>query len=71
VILYGRGYWTEIIDFDALVRHGMIDRKDLALFQYADDPQTALALLQTSLKPEGEEAAPAFAASRTSDRTVG
>ena len=38
VVLYGSSYWNEIINFDALVRHGMIDREDLALFQFADDP---------------------------------
>src|ERR1700704_264481 len=43
VILYGSRYWNEIIDFDALVRHGMIDRADLDLFKFADDPASALA----------------------------
>src|SRR5690349_2642522 len=38
VLLYGSDYWNEIIDFEALVRHGMIDRADLALFRFADDP---------------------------------
>ena len=33
VVLYGSAYWNEIINFDALVRHGMIDREDLSLFQ--------------------------------------
>ena len=42
ILLYGSGYWNEIIDFDALVRHGMIAREDLGLFQFADDPATAL-----------------------------
>ncbi len=65
VLLYGSSYWKEIVDFDALVRHGMIDRKDLELFQYADDPATALRLLQTRLEPGPEVAAPAFARSRT------
>ena len=26
VVLYGSAYWNEVIDFEALVRHGMIDR---------------------------------------------
>ncbi len=26
MLLYGSDYWSEIVDFDALVRHGMIDR---------------------------------------------
>jgi uncharacterized protein (TIGR00730 family) len=65
VILYGTSYWNEIINFEALVRHGMIDRRDLELFQYADDPATALALLQGKLQPEPVQASPCFAQSRT------
>ncbi len=65
VLLYGSSYWKEIVDFDALVRHGMIDRQDLELFQYADDPATALALLQAGLELGPDVAAPAFARSRT------
>jgi predicted Rossmann-fold nucleotide-binding protein len=29
VVLYGSSYWNEIINFEALVRHGVIDREDL------------------------------------------
>ncbi len=29
VLLYGSSYWKEIINFDALVRHGMISPEDL------------------------------------------
>jgi hypothetical protein len=65
VILYGTSYWNEIINFEALVRHGMIDRKDLALFQYTDDPASALALLQRTLQVEPEQDSPSFAHSRT------
>jgi uncharacterized protein (TIGR00730 family) len=65
VLLYGSSYWREIVDFDALVRHGMIDAEDLGLFQFADDPPTALRLLQAGLEPGPEVAAPAFARSRT------
>jgi uncharacterized protein (TIGR00730 family) len=65
VLLYGSSYWKEIVDFDALVRHGMIDRADLELFQFADDPPTALRLLQARLELGPEEPAPAFARSRT------
>jgi uncharacterized protein (TIGR00730 family) len=65
VLLYGSTYWREIIDFDALVRHGMIAPEDLGLFQYADDPATALGLLQAALADEREDATPAFARSRT------
>ena len=64
-ILYGTSYWNEIINFEALVRHGMIERKDLELFRYADDPATALALLQSTLQAQTDEASPCFAHSRT------
>jgi uncharacterized protein (TIGR00730 family) len=49
ILLYGTDYWKEIINFDALVKYGTIARKDLDLFQYADDPQTALKILQDGL----------------------
>jgi uncharacterized protein (TIGR00730 family) len=65
VVLYGSAYWNEIIDFEALVRHGMVDREDLALFKFADDPATALALLQAGIEAKLEEATPAIAHSRT------
>jgi uncharacterized protein (TIGR00730 family) len=63
IVLYGTSYWDEVIDFDALVRHGMIDREDLALFQYADDPTIALQLLQAGIVADREEATPAIARS--------
>jgi uncharacterized protein (TIGR00730 family) len=49
ILLYGSAYWKEIINFDALVKYGMISPEDLDLFQYADDPQTAFELLKTAL----------------------
>ena len=65
VLLFGKTYWNEIIDFDALIRHGMISAEDLDLFQYVDEPQTALELLQRRLAPSADDATPAFAHSRT------
>ncbi len=62
VILYGSSYWREIVDFEALRRHGMIAEEDLTLFEYAEDPAGALRCLQTRLAEEAkEEASPAFA----------
>jgi hypothetical protein len=61
VVLYGPSYWNEIINFDALVRHGVISADDLGLFQFADTPAAALALLQAGLAPEPEGITPAFA----------
>jgi uncharacterized protein (TIGR00730 family) len=67
VILYGSDYWKEIINFEALVRHGMIDRKDLQLFHFADDPAAAFELLRSALIPEPEQPAPRLAHSRTKE----
>jgi uncharacterized protein (TIGR00730 family) len=64
IILYGSGYWNEIINFEALIRHGMISRADLNLFAFADDPNGALRLLQSAIEVGTEEKTPAFAQSR-------
>jgi uncharacterized protein (TIGR00730 family) len=66
ILLYGSAYWKEIVNFDALVRHGMIGPEDLDLFAFADDPATALGLLQGWLRPGAEAAAPDFASSGAS-----
>lgn len=55
IVLYGRSYWREILNFDALVRHGMIDQRDLELFHFADSVAEALALLKAHL-PRGATA---------------
>jgi uncharacterized protein (TIGR00730 family) len=65
VLLYGTSYWDEIVDFEALVRYGTIDRSDLDLFQRTDDPDTAFAMLQSALSVEEEAPSPCFAKSRT------
>ncbi len=62
-VLYGPGFWKEVINFDALVKHGVISAEDMELFTFADDPQSALQLLQDGLtkyylEPEGPFAEP-------------
>jgi uncharacterized protein (TIGR00730 family) len=41
VVLFGRDYWSEVINFEAMVRHGMVDPQDLALFHVVDEPEEA------------------------------
>jgi uncharacterized protein (TIGR00730 family) len=65
VILYGEAYWREIINFDALVKHGMVDRADLDLFRFCDDAKAAFEMLQRSLTSAPATTTPAFADSRT------
>jgi predicted Rossmann-fold nucleotide-binding protein len=63
VVLYGSEYWREIVNFDALLRHGTISHDDLRLFRFADSPSEALSLLQANLVVEPTPE-PAFAKSR-------
>ena len=74
ILLYGSSYWKEIINFDALVKYGMISPEDLTLFQFADDPQSAFELLKKSLamyvKPDTPEL-PAIAKSRNPQKPSG
>jgi uncharacterized protein (TIGR00730 family) len=49
IVLYGSAYWKEIINFEALVKYGMIAPEDLNLFQYADDPASAFEILKAGL----------------------
>jgi uncharacterized protein (TIGR00730 family) len=70
ILLYGSTYWNELINFEALVRYGVISPEDLDLFKFADDPDTALRLLQGGVSLEVEESSPAFAKSITSAQTL-
>ena len=65
VILFGSEYWKEVVNFEALVKHGTIDREDLALFRFADDPAAALAILQEGIHAEDAGPGPNLAHSRT------
>ncbi len=58
ILLYGTDYWREIVDFDALVRHGMIAAEDLRLLQFVDSPAAAFEALRRHLRPDEEVAAP-------------
>jgi len=49
ILLYGSEFWHEVINFEALAKHGMISPEDLKLFQFADDPETAMRLLREGL----------------------
>ena len=67
VILYGTAFWKEVINFDALVRHGMISPEDLDLFQFSDDVDSAFGLLKEGLTKfylEPDQEIPAIAKSR-------
>ena len=67
ILLYGSTYWNEVINFEALVRHGVVAAEDLSLFSFVDEPRAALQRLQTGIAFEsaaGTPPRPAFARSR-------
>jgi hypothetical protein len=65
-LLFGTRYWNEIVDFDALVRHGTVSADDLRLLHFVDTPEEAFAVLRRRLRPQDEaEAGPAIARSVT------
>jgi len=70
-LLYGSDYWREIVNFPALVRHGMIDAADLDLLQFVDTPADALSHLRRALGSDSATAAPSFARSRTCEQPEG
>ncbi len=45
ILLLGREYWTQVINFEFLVNEGYIDREDLNLFQIVDSAREAVHLM--------------------------
>ena len=41
IVLFGTGYWSEVIDFDALARHGTINLEDTELVHRTDSVDDA------------------------------
>jgi uncharacterized protein (TIGR00730 family) len=41
IVLYDQKFWEEVINFHALVKHGVISKVDETLFTYAETPEQA------------------------------
>ncbi len=41
IVLYDQKFWDEVINFDAMVKHGVISKPDEALFTFAETPEQA------------------------------
>lgn len=41
IVLFGTQFWDEVINFEALIEHGTINREDLALFHRTDSVDDA------------------------------
>ncbi|SFS03594.1 hypothetical protein SAMN05421771_0792 [Granulicella pectinivorans] len=49
IIIYGSDYWKNVINLELLAEKGAIAFKDTDLFQFADTPEQAFAMLQAGL----------------------
>jgi hypothetical protein len=49
VVIYGSEYWKKVFNLDVLVDTGAISPKDIELFQFADTPEAAFAMLKKGL----------------------
>ena len=63
ILLYGTDYWREVLNLEALDKHGMIDAADLQLIHFVDTPDDALDVLKRELTPQTEAPGPDFARS--------
>lgn len=51
LVIFGKQYWEEILNFNALVKYKMISPKDLKLFKIVDSPEEAFEYLKEKLGP--------------------
>ena len=49
IVLFGKEYWDEVLNFDTLVKWGTIDKEDVELFYLTDDYRDAFEYLKTEL----------------------
>ncbi len=49
VVLFGSQYWDEVVNFDALVRHGTINAEDLKIFHRTDSVDEAFDIVTRQL----------------------
>ena len=49
VVLYGKEFWDDLLNLDALVRWGTISREDLDLFHVSSSPEEAFEYLKSEL----------------------
>lgn len=49
ILLYGKEYWDEIVDFEALLRHKAIDGDDLHFYDGCSTPEEAFLYLRKNL----------------------
>ena len=46
ILMFGREFWTRVVNFDALVAEGVVSGRDLDLIQFVDTAEEAWAIVQ-------------------------
>lgn len=60
IVLFGRAFWEQAVNFPLLVEHGLVEERDLALFEMVDTPEEAWAsLVRRGLEATAPPAVPA------------
>ena len=49
IVMYGSEYWNQVVDFDAMVRFGMIDAVDVELLHFTDSVDAAFDYITAQL----------------------
>ena len=52
IVLFGKDYWNQLINFETLVEYGTISRKDLDLFLLTSSVDDAFEYITSSLNPK-------------------
>jgi hypothetical protein len=45
ILLFGKAFWQQAVDFELLVEEGMISRENLKIFRYVDSPEEAWGII--------------------------
>lgn len=70
VVIYGSSYWKKVINLELLAEKGAIGVGDLDLFQFADTPEEAFALLKAGLTENHLESEYEREQRRLEDQTI-
>lgn len=49
VVIYGSEYWRKIINWDQMIAHGVVSKRDMKLFRFIDSPKEAFEYLKKAL----------------------
>ncbi len=49
VVIYGSSYWKKVLNFETMIEHGCIDKRDIEIFKYCDTPTEAFNYLKNFL----------------------